>query len=291
VKFHISLFFIILISQLGLLIRAEADPQLVSVKVETSPSIDGLAQDPQWSNVESITTTDSVAGIEIRLKSVHTENVVFFLVQFPDTTENRGHKTQVWNAEKGLYETGHDREDTFLFKWNMEPYPSKLTIAEDTPYIADIWFWKALRTDPMGYADDKMHIYSPVNIPKAKRLLSRGGRVFFLARPGDEGEAAYAPLILSHFEKPQMPMYENKTPTNSRADVHARGIWRDGYWTIEFARKMRTNHKDDVEFEIDRSYQFGVSRYEIAGRKINRTLDQPEYGAGEIGERLSLVFN
>ena len=55
-------------------------------------------------------------------------------------------------------------------------------------------------------------------------------------------------------------------------------------------RKLVTNHSDDIQFDLDRVYRFGVSRYEIAGRKRNPKLEQPWFGAGEITGPLTLKF-
>jgi hypothetical protein len=76
----------------------------------------------------------------------------------------------------------------------------------------------------------------------------------------------------------------------SRADVRAKGVWRDGIWTVEFSRKLATNNLDDIQFNVGQVYQLGVSRYEIAGRKRNPSLDQPWYGAGEVTAPLILQF-
>ena len=51
-----------------------------------------------------------------------------------------------------------------------------------------------------------------------------------------------------------------------------------------------TGHADDIQFDRNRRYQFGVSRFEIAGRRKNPKLDEPNFGAGEIAESLYLKF-
>lgn len=69
----------------------------------------------------------------------------------------------------------------------MSPYKSDLTLTTDQPYKADIWFWKAFRTDHAGYADDKTHTYSNLKKKDAKILLSKTGTIYYLLRNGDEG--------------------------------------------------------------------------------------------------------
>ncbi len=172
----------------------------------------------------------------------------------------------------------------------MEPYPVDLTISGEKPYKADIWYWKAFRTDPMGYADDKMHIYSSQESTEAKNLFSKNGQPFYLDRAGDAGESAYQTQVQEEYMGEEIPRYGHRKPKGSRADVQAKGVWQDGTWTIEFRRKLNTGHIDDVQFDPTIHYQFGVSRHEIAGKKKNPKLEQPNYESGEIGEPLTLEF-
>ena len=191
---------------------------------------------------------------------------------------------------QGRYVQGPDREDTFVVKWSMEPLPVDLSMDADEPYRADIWFWKAHRTDHAGYADDKMHIYSRTEVPGAYVLISRQGQRFYVSRDGDAGDAAYANRVYGVYEGERRPPYRYQTPTGSRADVRAKGQWREGLWTVEFSRKRVTDHADDLQFRWPGRYLFGVSRFEIAGRPPNPQLEEPYYGAGDVSEQLELVI-
>ena len=177
-----------------------------------------------------------------------------------------------------------------MIKWSLEPGSVDLRVDADQSYKADIWFWKAHRTDPTGYADDKMHIYSAIEGPNSKTVISKRGLRFFLDRPGDAGKAAYQTKIHAEYEGEKVPFYSPRSPQGSRADVRAKGVWRDGVWIVEFARNLVTNNSDDVQFDTYQRYRFGVSRYEIAGRQRNPKLEEPWYGAGEITGPLTLSF-
>lgn len=83
------------------------------------------------------------------------------------------------------------------------------------------------------------------------------------------------PFLLDHF----------------RADIKAKGIWKDGQWTIEFGRLLVTGNGDDIPFDIKQSYQFGVSRHEIAGLEEDPEAEQPKFGMGDISENLTLKFS
>ena len=264
--------------------------ELLATKVEDSPVVDGKGDEALWERAAGITTVDTVAEIEVTLKAVYTDEAIFFLVTYPDPSENREHKTMLWDAEAQRYRVGPKREDMFVFKWNMEPQPANLSLSADRPYAADIWFWKAYRTDASGHADDKMHIYSITPLAQSKRVFSRSGKLFHLLRPGDAGKPAYELLIYDHYAGDTVPRYRQVQPAGSRADIRAKGRWDEGIWTIEFGRKLMTGHSDDVQFDPDQRYLFGVSRYEIAGRQRDPTVEQPDYGMGDTAEALTLTF-
>jgi hypothetical protein len=52
----------------------------------------------------------------------------------------------------------------------------------------------------------------------------------------------------------------------SRDDLKAKGIWQDGRWTVEFARKLNTGHNDDIRFKATpgetRYYVFDVAVFD-----------------------------
>ncbi len=274
--------------------RAVFDPdagrEVSAVRVSEAPSVDGKAEDSCWAEAPEFVTRDPLAGIDIRLRAVYTDESIYLLAVFPDATENRSHKAMRWSAEKNAYETGPDREDTFVVKWNMEPFPVDLTIDSDEAYKADIWYWKAHRTDPAGYADDKYQLHDATPMAEATAVLSRSGRPFHLFRSGDGGSAAYQVLVYDTYEGDRVPKYRIQAPRGSRADVRARGAWHQGVWTVEFGRSLDTGQGDDLSLAPGGRYLFGVSRYEIAGRKPDPGIEEPLFGAGDVSEPLWLVF-
>ncbi len=269
---------------------ALGDQNITAKRIDKAPVVDGQGNDPSWADAPQVTLHDPVAKIDIALKAVHTGEEVFILTTFPDATENRDHKTMIWDDATKVYRTGPRREDTVVLKWSMATNLVDLTLSSNEPYKADIWYWKANRTDHAGYADDKFQTYSNRRLGKAKKMLSKSGKVFYLLRSGDEGDAAYSVSVIPDFQGPETPRFSYRAPSGSRADIRAKGFWRDGRWTVEFGRKMFTGHADDIQFEIGGSYRFGVSRFEIAGRKPDPRLDEPLFGSGEIDEVLTLSF-
>lgn len=269
---------------------SNAAQTITAQKVEKAPVVDGEGTDPVWAKAKAIITHDKVADIDVTLKTVYTDREIFFLVSFPDPDESKTHKSWVWNKAIEVYEMGPDREDIFIFKWNMEAEPVDLSIYADHPYKADIWFWKACRTNPAGFADDKTHILNNVEMKNATKLTSRKGTTMYLLRKEDEGQSAYEIELWAKYKGDVLLRFTSRTPTGSRADVKAKGIWKDRKWTIEFGRVLNTGKDDDIQFDLTKSYHFGVSRYEIAGRGPNSELTQPLYGDGDISEVITLIF-
>lgn len=269
---------------------ANADGELVAIYTDSAPTIDGVANEDIWARAEALTTHDPLSETDLTIKAVYTDDRVYVLASFPDRDENRTHKTQIWAPDQDRYRTGLDREDTFIIKWSMEPGIIDLRVDADQTYKADIWFWKAHRTDPSGYADDKMHVYSAIEGPNSRTVISQSGLRFFLDRPGDAGRSAYKTMVHSEHIGDTIPFFSSREPEGSRADVRAKGVWRDGTWTVEFSRELVTHNPDDIQLHVDQVYLLGVSRFEIAGRKRNPNLSQPWYGAGEITGLLSLQF-
>ncbi len=268
-----------------------ADQTIVAQKVDQAPMVDGKDNETVWQKAKAIVTHDKIANIKMTLKAIYTDKEIFFLVTFPDANESREHKTLFWDKESKTYKTGPKREDCFVFKWNMESMPTDLSLYSDKSYVADIWFWKAKRTDPVGYADDKIQTLTFFSQPLSKKTVSKNGTVFYLVRRGDEGDPAYKIRLINEFQGDNISKFEIVAPSGSRADIKAKGVWLDGKWTIEFGRALNTGNPDDVPFTISENYTFGVSRYEIAGREPNKALSQPLYGAGDVSEALTLKFS
>lgn len=268
-----------------------ADLALVAERVAQPPVIDGSAADGAWAQATGVRVRDVVANIDITLKAVHDGERVYLLGQYPDATENRLHRQLLWDPALKSYQDGPTREDCLVLKWSMVAHPTTLTLKENRPYTADIWFWKAHRTDHAGFADDKIQHYTTTRDKKAKMLISSEGNVFYLQRDGDEGNPTYQPLLHAGYIQDKMPKYDLVTPSGSRADVRAKGVWQQGVWTIEFSRLLDSGHGDDVRFELSGRYPFGVSRYEISGRDPEPESETPLYGSGDVGELIHLTFN
>ena len=270
---------------------AFAAVDIPSFKVDTAPVVDGSVGDAVWSSVKPIAISDSASGKRILLRSVYTADKVFFLVQFPDAAQNFLHKPWVWDAAGEKYKTGSHREDTFVFKWSMMDKDVNLSNFSDDSYRADVWYWKANRTNPAGYADDKTQVLADSASKKSKEKISTTGKKRYLSRISDFGKAPYNTYQATVYEGDLVDAFSAGVPDGSRADVRAKGVWKGGFQTIEFARALKTGHDDDLQFDLatSKSYLFGISIFSLYGDRLE-TSTPNLYGMGRISEPLRLQF-
>ncbi len=186
------------------------------------------------------------------------------------------------------YKPMGDREDTFVFKWSMVGNRANLAFQNAEPHRADIWHWKALRTNPLGYADDKMHLLLPEPHEQATVVESLIHGSLFLRRLADAGQGAYREYSVKTYKADYLPRFYPYQPEGSRADVRAKGVWHNNAWTLEFGRKMHTGNADDIKFDPGEIYLFAVSCYDMGYGKLEPNLTQPLYHSGDAFDRLLL---
>lgn len=268
--------------------RAPIELTLYSKAVSQEPSIDGAGNDSVWQQAKPIKTLDYSSMREITIRSVHTKNKIFFLAEYPDAAPSMTQKSLGWDYEEGIYKQLNDREDCFIFKWLMTG--TSLRFKDRKPHTADIWYWKAARTNPLGYADDKYQDVSFEDHGLSSLLEKAGQKPLYVTRHGDLGEPVYHESPAFDYSGDVVSKYRLLAPTGSRADVKATGVWKNGKWTIEFSRQLDTQHPDDIQFKIGRRYTFGVGLYELVGMdKITPEYAQPLWYTGDVFDTLYLV--
>jgi hypothetical protein len=179
----------------------------------------------------------------------------------------------------------------FVIKWSMCGNDAQLALRDVVPHVADVWFWKACRTNLEGYFDDKQHFLTAEEFQKSLKLTAKDGHVGYLRRIGDQGRQASREHFPSEFKSQYQPRYAPQVPVGSRGDVHGKGQWVQGYWTLELERLLNTGHDDDLSMQVGNQYLFGVSCYENAGTGIDDQLTQPLYRTGDMFDRILLVID
>lgn len=163
---------------------------LVSAPVgETTPTIDGTADDAVWQDAQpleiSVTGGANASATTVTMKSVYTDDTVFFVATWADPTQSflrspwEKQADGTWTQLKDPADKGGDNnvwyEDKFALLWpindsipdfdtqgcsvtchagenpDIKPYGNKYTAAEDQ--TGDIWHWKSVRN--LGQIDDQ----------------------------------------------------------------------------------------------------------------------------------------
>jgi hypothetical protein len=268
--------------------RQPQEITLTCTRIDSAPVIDGLADEPAWTQAQAITTLDFSSQRPIELRSFHDEQNIYVLAKYPDGAPSETHKSWFWDYNEKVYKPGMDREDMFIVKWLMTGDSPYLAADKAAPHTADVWFWKAARTNPSGYVDDKMDIVRIEDGKDSFTLKSDKYGTLYLFRPADKGNSAYTEVMVFEYCGQCISKFVPAIPDGSRADIRGKGVWKDGFWTIEMSRKLNTGHDDDIAFAPGGKYRFAATVYEMAGAGIEKDWWQPMYRTGDAFDILTL---
>jgi len=252
---------------------AYSAPTVTTGTLAAAPTMDGKAGD--WTGVTGTTVKVDVAqpddpknttgSLEVTLKAAINGDMIYWLAQWPDDSKDDTHKSLIWNKEKDGYDTGKDREDRLALTFAMSGDYKSCMLA-GTEYKSDMWHWKAFRSGQAGIAQDKMHIVSYQQLPKAKKHPGRNGKEVWIARPSDAGDKLYKSQRPLDNIGDKVPKYlVNKNVSGSIADVKAAAHWENNMWTLELSRKLNTGHNDDIIFEKGKTYNAGLAVFNHSG--------------------------
>jgi hypothetical protein len=220
-------------------------PEVRAVEVEQPPVVDGLANDAAWEAAPEteVPLFGFIGPSSCLVRAVTCRGSLHLLVRWKDATEDREQRPWVRGAD-GAWARGKEIEDALSVAFPME---GEFTANMLSPLYAtwDVWHWKAFRTDPTGHAQDRMHVMSLVD-PGGERHDQRlpDGRTVYIRRPEDAG-GPFSEALPAPTTGDRGPSYASRPVSGSAADVVAQGKWADGWWTVEFARALRTGNPDD----------------------------------------------
>ena len=221
------------------LTRQPQEITLTCRKIDSAPVIDGIADEPAWTQAQPITTLDFSSQRPIELRAFHDGENIYILAKYPDQAASVTHKSWIWDSNEKVYKPGMDREDMLVLKWLMTGDSLYLAADKVAPHTSDIWFWKAARTNPGGYVDDKMDNVLTEDGKDAAKLKSDKYGTLYLYRPGDKGQCAYTEDMVFEYRGECIAGFVSAAPTGSRADIRGKGVWKDGFWTIEMSSQTQ----------------------------------------------------
>ena len=284
--------------------------------VAEAPKVDGVLDDRAWTDAEPMIVAvyqppfgERPGDTQVELRAVRTRDDVYLGIywkdptqsiykeqwtydgtgwsQDPDTDEDRLalifpiNDSVPWFSQAGCVLACHARvgAGSAPTRW----YKATLDPAERL----DVWHWKAARTNPLGYADDK---YWNSDLPAPGR--KNAGRHYDWRTPGpdpssrnrtDDGRAPrlmqspqVAPaipgfLLVEHAVALDMsklkpgdivPGRVLAMPGGSRADVQARALYGDGAWHLEMRRALNTGQDDDAVFQPGQTIPFALAIFD-----------------------------
>lgn len=240
--------------------------EINSQKVFREPDIDGRAEPAIWNlAIPVIVVVKNKKGTEKNLviKSIHTNTYIYFYIKWDDSTENVTHKTWFWDRDNKTYKVGDDLEDKLDLMFALKNNFAACMLT-GINYEADVWEWGAARTNPNGFSDDQKMIISTKEISRrTSSYAANNNKKVWIKFSGDPGEACYKHDIYVEYKWDKVPGYSSQAPSGSRADINAKGIWKDGSWGVELKRKINTNDKDnDVQFNMNKKYPFALAVFD-----------------------------
>lgn len=285
---------------------AKGDLLLISKKVKSSPSDAGS---PQWNEAKEakivLTGAGTIEGkiIELKAKSVHTKDQISFLFEWPDKDKSMNKKKWKFTGGKWVKQKGD--EDRLGVVWEInriDKFANKGCAVlchneskDDKEWFfavgsskekADLWHWKAVRSNPVGYTEDGFVTTNPSKKPEEGRKRDAGsGKAKgnstkdksgpkFMQNP-DKSPTVPGSLLVAHaveikdsskFEEgDEIPGYMLNTKwTGSFADTKTKGVWKNGKWTVMISRLLRTGNDDDVQYNTRKTYPFGLAAFDNA---------------------------
>lgn len=243
-------------------------------KLSKAPVLDG--SDAEWGKIEAVKIPLSHINpkMKVRVDSVMLRGAVsgdriYFIAQWKDEAANdKTHKPFVWDEGKKKY--GQDKkalEDRFAMQFEISGDYTTNWLSGNS-FVADMWHWKAFRSNTIGLAHDKKTVISTKKIRKSFRGNTADGKKVYISRPGDAGDKLYKTMRYREKENNVMPKYKlNPGAKGSVADVKANGVWKNGMWTLELSRKLNTGNDDDVEFILGKTLKGGIAVFNNSGNR------------------------
>ncbi len=287
---------------------AKGDLVLVAKKVKSAPADAGSSQ---WDKAKESKIVLTGAGkfegknLELKSKSVYTKDEIFFRFEWPD--KDKSMNKNRWKFTGGKWNKIKANEDRMgvLFEINrVNKFATKgcavlchnesknekewYYAVNSSKEMADLWHWKAVRSNPVGYTEDGYVKDNPSKEPEKGRKRDAGsGTKAKSNRTKDKSKPAYmqdpskpasikGSLLVNEAVKitdavafnegDEIPGYMlNAAWKDSFADVKTKGVWKDGEWTVMMSRKLKTGNDDDVQFNTRKKYPFATAVFDNSG--------------------------
>lgn len=255
-----------------------ASPIIPIHTLKSQPVLDGAGDD--WSEIAATeiklrqTATEHTTAIDnITLKGGVFADRVYFYITWADDSKNVEHKPFIWNDAKKRYVPSKVLEDRLAMQFEMLGDYTTNWFSGNS-FTADMWHWKASRSNPLGLVHDKQTIISKTKLLRAYSAKTAAGESIYILRPSDEGDRLYKSTRYKEQAGAKMPKYIlTENPQGSIADVTVSGVWQDGRWHLEISRLLDTQHADDVVFHKGQQVKGGIAVFNSTGDEDHSISD------------------
>jgi hypothetical protein len=287
--------------------KSKGDLVLTSQKVGSAPEDAGSSV---WNQAKEAKVVLTGAGkfegknFELKTKSVYTKDEIFFRFEWPD--KDKSMQKNAWKFSGGKWNKIKANEDRLglVFEINrIDKFATKgcavlchnesknekewYYAVSSAKEKADMWHWKSVRSNPVGYAEDGYVAFNATKEPEKGRKRDAGsGTKAKSNRTKDKSGPAYmqdpsksaaitGTLLVAHAVEIKNSMFKegDEVPgymlypewKDSFADVKTKGVWQNGKWTLVMSRKLNTGYDDDVEFNTRKKYPFSLAVFDNSG--------------------------
>jgi hypothetical protein len=199
----------------------EVPRKIVSGYISSAPILDGKPDDPAWAGLNEFRVAllnGEFAKVKIGVDSQN----IYILLRFKGQGRDK-HSRWHWDSTRQIYVSGDEKEDIFSIFWSETPVFDR----------GDAWLWRAALTNPSAFADDCFFV--------------KGNTKDYIFEI-DKGVNSWRVKYFFAFAGEFVDRFYSRAPSGSAADVKAKGRWSKGEWTVEFSRKIKTKHADDIDF-------------------------------------------
>ncbi len=262
-----------------------------------TPSLDGVASPGEWTS-DAITTATGLT-----VKSMIDEDKLYVLATWMDATSTHSIAKNQWSFDGATWSSSGD-EDRVGIIWDMGQNGADgvncLTMCHGTEMKTnvgkvDVWHWKAARTNPLGFLDDKwwdtagrhgdagtgidsrnaddgagLPSFMAATDPNASvdillgDLAAQNGFDPFGVTPGTADTAVVFDAAATFNTDATIPGRILSLPTGNRASVHSAGKYDSGIWTVEFSRDL-VSDDDDFDAIPGSSVDFSTEIFDNEG--------------------------
>jgi hypothetical protein len=196
--------------------------------------------------------------LEVSAWALWSPERVWIMLRWPDRTPDNEQHPWVWSRETKAYVAGREVEDALVLAFSREGRLGECMLS-GREAVADVWTWRAGRTNPSGYAEDATLTVRARSFPGASSQRARSGAVVWFKEDPDAGTGPWEPRPAGAYAGDRLPSVITRTPSGSAGDVTAKGAWRDGHWLVEFSRRLSTGDPADVALTPGREAYLSVA--------------------------------